>query len=111
MTNLDRLMIDARSTVRETVEKLTSELRQVNCALHDHPETAFQEFAAHDTIARFLEDLGFYVSRSAYGLATSFEVEFGERGGLVIFCAEYDALPGIGHGCGHNLIATVPDPG
>ncbi|KAI0517457.1 hypothetical protein F5B22DRAFT_654681 [Xylaria bambusicola] len=106
MTNLHYLMTSARSTVRDTVDKLTSELRHVNLALHGNPEIAFQEFAAHDTIANFLEGLGFDVRRSAYGLATSFEVEFGTGGSLVVFCAEYDALPGIGHGCGHNLIAT-----
>ncbi|KAI1368160.1 hypothetical protein F5Y08DRAFT_347554 [Xylaria arbuscula] len=78
----------------------------INLSLHDHPETAFQEFFAHDTIAKFFEGLGFDVHRSVYGLATSFEVEFGAGGSVVVLCAEYDALPGIGHGCGHNLIAT-----
>jgi len=46
------------------------------------------------------------VTPNAYGLETSFEAEFGEGGRLVVFNVEYDALPGIGHACGHNLIAT-----
>ncbi|KAI3329876.1 hypothetical protein F4824DRAFT_516463 [Ustulina deusta] len=106
MGELDDLTTSARSVIRETVNKLNQELWQVNLDLHGHPETAFQEFFAHDAICRFLEGLKFDVRRSAYGLATSFEVESGTDGRLVVFCAEYDALPQIGHGCGHNLIAT-----
>lgn len=46
------------------------------------------------------------MTRHAYGIETSFEVEYGTAGRIVVFNAEYDALPGIGHACGHNLIAT-----
>lgn len=46
------------------------------------------------------------MTRHAYGLETSFEAEYGNDGRVVVFNAEYDALPGIGHACGHNLIAT-----
>ena len=47
------------------------------------------------------------MKRSTYGLRTSFEAEVGSGGRLVVFCAEYDALPQIGHACGHNLIAVA----
>ncbi|KAF4471444.1 metal-dependent amidase aminoacylase carboxypeptidase [Fusarium albosuccineum] len=70
-------------------------------------EIANEEFFAHDTITQYLEALGFQVSKHAYGLETSFEASVGSGGRQVVFCAEYDALPGIGHGCGHNLIATA----
>lgn len=53
-----------------------------------------------------LEGLGYKVTRHAYGINTSFEAEYGNGGRLVVFNAEYDALPGLGHACGHNLIAT-----
>lgn len=53
-----------------------------------------------------MEGLGYAVTRHAYGLETSFEVEYGQGGRLIVFNAEYDALPGLGHACGHNLIAT-----
>lgn len=46
------------------------------------------------------------MTRHAYGLETSFKVEFGSGGRLVVFNAEYDAIPGLKHACGHNLIAT-----
>jgi metal-dependent amidase/aminoacylase/carboxypeptidase family protein len=71
-----------------------------------NPETAYEEHRAHDTICTFLEKRGFAVTRHAYGLATSFEALSGSGGPLINFNAEYDALPGIGHACGHNLIAT-----
>ncbi|KAJ5128148.1 hypothetical protein N7448_008927 [Penicillium atrosanguineum] len=71
-----------------------------------HPELAYEEHYAHDTICNFLEKQGFTVTRHAYGLDTSFEALSGSGGRLVNFNAEYDALPGIGHACGHNLIAT-----
>ena len=66
----------------------------------------YREFKAHDNICDLIESLGYSVKRHAYGLETSFEVEHGHGGSLVVFNAEYDALPGIGHACGHNLIAT-----
>ncbi|KAJ9486418.1 hypothetical protein VN97_g6925 [Penicillium thymicola] len=71
-----------------------------------NPELAYQEHRAHDTICDFLERQGFAVTRHAYGLDTSFEAVSGTSGRLVNFNAEYDALPGIGHACGHNLITT-----
>lgn len=61
---------------------------------------------AHDTLCSFLEELGYTVTRSAYGRPTAFEALSGSGGRLVNFNAEYDCLPGIGHACGHNLIAT-----
>lgn len=89
-----------------SLDRFSPDLKQVNLHLHAHPETAFQEVFAHDTITTFLETTSVTVSRSTYGLATSFEAEVGHSGRLVVFCAEYDALPQIGHVCGHNLIAT-----
>lgn len=74
--------------------------------IHENPELNYAEFKAHDNICHLLERLGYKVKRHAYGLETSFVAEFGSGGKLVVFNAEYDALPGLGHACGHNLIAT-----
>ncbi|KAB8277162.1 hypothetical protein BDV30DRAFT_234963 [Aspergillus minisclerotigenes] len=82
------------------------ELQLINEQIHKNPELAFEEFKAHDNITTLLEDLGFSVTKHAYGLATAFVAEYGSGGRVVAFNAEYDALPGIGHACGHNLIAT-----
>jgi metal-dependent amidase/aminoacylase/carboxypeptidase family protein len=71
-----------------------------------NPELAYEERKAHDAICDFLESQGFTVTRHAYGVDTSFECLSGTEGRLINFNAEYDALPDIGHACGHNLIAT-----
>ncbi|KAL3952181.1 hypothetical protein ACCO45_013898 [Purpureocillium lilacinum] len=86
----------------ETVAKHEEELWRI----HSHPELAFEETHAHDTVCGMLEALGYNVTRHAHNLKTAFEVEAGTGGGVIVYNAEYDALPGIGHACGHNLIAT-----
>ncbi|KID65481.1 Peptidase M20 domain-containing protein 2 [Metarhizium brunneum] len=95
----------ARAIVNARLDELDDGLHQVNRTLHANPELAYKEFIAHDTITAYLEKLGFQVERSAWGLATSFDATVGSGDRQVIFCAEYDALPEIGHACGHNLIA------
>ena len=67
---------------------------------------AYEEHKAHDAFVKLLTELGYTVVPHAFGLETSFSAEFGSGGRLIIFNAEYDALPGIGHACGHNLIAS-----
>ncbi|KAF9769660.1 hypothetical protein IL306_012903 [Fusarium sp. DS 682] len=74
--------------------------------IHENPEYNYKEFKAHDNICDLMQRLGYNVKRHAYGIGTSFEVEFGKGGKVIVFNAEYDALPGLGHACGHNLIAT-----
>ncbi|KAM0249489.1 hypothetical protein ACHAQJ_009037 [Trichoderma viride] len=96
----------ARELVNTHLDEVSSELRTVNKAIHDNPELAYKEFHAHDTITSFLEKQGFDVKRKTWGLDTSFEATIGSGGRQVVVCCEYDALPDIGHGCGHNLIAT-----
>ncbi|ROT38196.1 hypothetical protein SODALDRAFT_340407 [Sodiomyces alkalinus F11] len=92
--------------ISSAIDARAKSLRDINREIHDNPELGYREVTAHDTISDFLEGQGFKVTRHAHGLDTSFEAEYGSGGRLVIFCAEYDALPGIGHACGHNLIAT-----
>lgn len=95
-----------RLTIASTIDGANAELHKVNKALHENPELGFEEHFAHETITSYLSSLGYSVKKHAYGLDTSFEAEYGSGGRLVVICAEYDALPGIGHSCGHNLIAT-----
>jgi amidohydrolase len=75
--------------------------------IHENPELGYEEFKAHDNIVSLIRSLGFSVTEHAYGVSTSFCAEYGSGGRVVAFNAEYDALPGIGHACGHNLIATA----
>lgn len=88
------------------IDAAESQLRHLGRAIHSRPELAYEEFHAHDAITGLLEAHGFAVERSAYGLKTAFRATAGSgRPAIAILC-EYDALPGIGHACGHNLIAA-----
>jgi amidohydrolase len=92
----------------ETIDKMQNELLTLSHQIHDHPELGFQEHQAVGFIRTFLEGHGFEVETPYCGLDTSFKaVKKGKHAGpRIAFLAEYDALRGIGHGCGHNIIAT-----
>lgn len=81
--------------------------------LHAHPETAFVEHRSMGMLADVVEQRGFPVRRGVYGVETAFEAEWrspnfdASSHPTVAIMAEYDALPGIGHGCGHNVIAAA----
>jgi amidohydrolase len=75
-------------------------------SLHAEPELAFAEHRSAEKVSGLLEREGFAVERGTAGLDTAFVARAGSGPLTVAFCAEYDALPGIGHACGHNLIAA-----
>ncbi|KAI1055893.1 hypothetical protein LB506_009166 [Fusarium annulatum] len=100
-------MEDVRNTIDTYIKGLSDNLYILNKQIHDEPEIAFQEFKAQTHISDFLERQGHAVQRGAYNLPTSLESIYGSKGRCVNFNAEYDALPGLGHACGHNLIATA----
>ncbi|KAM5343628.1 hypothetical protein ACJ41O_012165 [Fusarium nematophilum] len=104
MTLSNELLYDA---ISNSIDHHAQDLAEICARIHENPELNYQEFKAHDNICNLMHRLGYEVKRHAYGLDTSFEVEFGKGGKLVVFNAEYDALPGLGHACGHNLIATT----
>ncbi|KAM0330749.1 hypothetical protein ACHAQA_003702 [Verticillium albo-atrum] len=84
----------------------TSALRWLK--IWENPELGYEEVHAHEVLTDYLEEQGFTVTRGAYNLSTAFRAEFSNgEGRKVSFNSEYDALPGVGHACGHNLIATV----
>ncbi|KFY81853.1 hypothetical protein V500_11024 [Pseudogymnoascus sp. VKM F-4518 (FW-2643)] len=97
---------DVKVEVDAAIDGLNQRLQEVNRKIWENPELGEHEFMAHETLCSFLEEQGYAVTRSAYGRPTAFEVLSGSGGRLVNFNAEYDCLPGIGHACGHNLIAT-----
>ncbi|XP_037576539.1 xaa-Arg dipeptidase [Dermacentor silvarum] len=96
--------------VCKAVEERASQLWELSKYIWSNPELAYQEVKAHDRMTGFLEEMGFKVQRK-YLLDTAFRAEAlapgGKDGPTVCLMAEYDALPGIGHGCGHNLIAEA----
>ncbi|GKT46833.1 peptidase M20 domain-containing protein 2 [Colletotrichum spaethianum] len=92
------------------VADLAESLWPVNKKIHDNPELGYREFIAHETLTTFMRaQPGWKVTPSAYGMETAWVAvwDSGKKGPVVSFNAEMDCLPGIGHACGHNLIATA----
>ncbi|MEE9254490.1 MAG: M20 family metallopeptidase [Pseudomonadales bacterium] len=104
------LKAELTNSICQRVDGLAQALIKVSRHIHAHPELAFREHEAMRALTHTVEAQGLTVERGCYGLETAFEAEFtGEDGSgpRVAILAEYDALPGIGHACGHNLIATA----
>ncbi|KAG6886099.1 hypothetical protein C0993_002618 [Termitomyces sp. T159_Od127] len=94
-------------TVESKLDELDPQLRELSLEIHSHPELGFHEEYAHDVLTAFLEKHNFEVTRHYAGLKTAWRAEFsvGYGGRVLGVNSEMDALPGIGHACGHNLIA------
>ncbi len=105
MKTLDEL----KRVARAALDGAAKDLIAVSRYLHANPEVAYEERKAAAHLAEFLAGLGFHVERPIGGLPTAFRATIGAPPGAapaIAFLAEYDALPGLGHACGHNLIAT-----
>jgi amidohydrolase len=89
------------------IDARAEELRAMSLRIHAHPEVAFQEERASAWLCELLEGAGFDVTRGVAELPTAFRAVAGSGSPVVAVLAEYDALPGVGHGCGHNIIATA----
>jgi len=97
----------AKHRARAKVRELAPELIRMSKEIHAHPELAWQERHAYAQLVPFIRAQGFEVIEHAYGLETAFRGERGHGPVTIALCAEYDALPEIGHACGHNLIGTA----
>jgi amidohydrolase len=93
--------------VAAEVDARLGALLGISHRLHANPETAWQEYASSAFLAEELAARGFAVQRPAAGLPTAFIAEYGEGAVTIGLVAEYDALPGLGHACGHNIIAAA----
>ena len=92
---------------QRAVEAAADDLIALSHFVHAHPEIGYEEFLCAEAVARAAEAAGFTVERAIAGRETAFRATKG-RGELVVaFCAEYDALPDVGHACGHNIIAAA----
>jgi amidohydrolase len=92
--------------VKDSVESQKQQLIQLSLNIHDNPELGFKEEKAAAWLTSYLEDNGFHVERGIAGLTTAFRATYGQGSPRIALLAEYDALPKIGHGCGHNIIAA-----
>ena len=95
--------------VKQEVERIESELWILNESIHADPELGGEEFNACRAHIQFLQHHNFQVEYQYLGIPTAFKATLDSRkpGATIAYLAEYDALPGIGHGCGHNLLGTV----
>jgi amidohydrolase len=98
---------DTKARLAAEVDRRHDVLVDLSRQIHAHPELGYEERFAHDLLAGTLEDEGLRVTRSARGIATAFEAHAGSAGPTVAVLCEYDALPAIGHACGHNVIAAA----
>ena len=92
--------------VKDSVEFQRQQLIQLSLNIHDNPELGFKEERASVWLTDYLEDKGFHIERGIAGLRTAFRATYGQGSPRVALLAEYDALPKIGHGCGHNIIGV-----
>jgi amidohydrolase len=97
-----------KKDVADAVDALRGELLELSHAIHQEPELALEEFKAAKRLSDATEKHDLPVSRESFGLKTAYVSEFGrDAGPTIAILSEYDALPGVGHACGHNIIATA----
>ena len=102
--------VDTTAAKQELVAEVDAReqiLLDVSHRIHARPELCFEEEFAHDLLTDVLEAEGLDVERGAFGLDTAFVARAGTSGPTVAIMCEYDALPEIGHGCGHNIIGSA----
>src|ERR1700760_4855222 len=92
--------------VEDAVRRRGTDLVELSHAIHAEPELAFEEYRSCAKAQALVAERGFEITPRAGGLDTAFRADFGSGPLVVGVCAEYDALPEIGHACGHNIIAA-----
>jgi amidohydrolase len=97
---------EAKDRAKGALERRRGDLVELSHAIHSRPETAFEEHYAAGRLAETLRDGGLDVETGICDLPTAFSARIGDGPLVVALCAEYDALPGVGHACGHNIIAA-----
>ena len=99
-------MADTRDAARAAVDAARDDLTALSRRIHANPELGYEEERASGWLEETLDAAGFAVEPGVCGLPTAFRATKGSGPLHVVVCAEYDALPGIGHACGHNVIAA-----
>lgn len=96
-----------KKAVQERIEERRAELIEFSLRLHANPEMGFHETQAVAWLTEYLQKDGFRIEKSYCRLPTAFKASYGTGQPVVGLVAEYDALPKLGHACGHNIIATA----
>ncbi len=100
-------MDELKKVVIERVDEQRDKLLDLSMKMHSTPEIGFRETKASTWLTNYLEEQGLSVERGICEIETAFRATYGKGKPTIAFLAEYDALPDIGHACGHNLIATA----
>jgi amidohydrolase len=98
--------MSALETAREAIAARREALIALSHFVHAHPELGYEEFESSAAAANALEAAGFTVERGSAGLTTAFKATVGSGPLHLVYCAEFDALPDVGHACGHNIICA-----
>ena len=101
------MFTEEKKRLCQKVDALEAEMTRLSLALHERPELGNEEYEAAQLLTDASRMQGFHVTQGAAGLPTAFLAKRGDSGPKIAFLAEYDALPGLGHACGHNLIASM----
>ena len=97
---------ELKAKVKDEVESRRRELIELSLKIHSNPELGFEEIRASTWLGSYLGENGFHVEKGTGGLPTAFKALYGSGEPVIALLAEYDALPEIGHSCGHNIIAA-----
>ena len=100
-------LLEAKKEICSYIDSIAPELIELSHSIHAQPELAYEEHFAHECLTKTLSEKGLEVEKGAYELDTAFEANAGSSGPIIALLCEYDALPGIGHACGHNIIAAA----
>ena len=100
---------EMKKQVQQEVDSHRDKIISLNHTIHANPELGLMEFKACELLSSEIESFGFRVEKPITGLETAFRASFERKKGgpKIAFLAEYDALPGLGHACGHNIIAAA----
>src|SRR3954454_12485169 len=101
------MRMDPKQATQSRIAGDCDQLVALSHRLHAHPEIGWEEERACAWLSEILDDAGFTVEAGCYDLPTAFVARYGSGPLHIAICAEYDALPDIGHACGHNIIASA----
>lgn len=96
-----------KQSAEQAFARVEADLADISRWMYENPEIQYQEYQSSARLASFLGEHGFEVEYPTGGLDTAFAANVGAAGPRVVICCEYDALPEVGHACGHNIIATA----
>jgi len=99
-------LAELKASVIASVDAQNPELQELSLKIHANPELGFKEVKAAGWLTQYLEKTGFSIERGICEIDTAFRGSYGKGRPAIALLAEYDALPGLGHACGHNLIAA-----